>query len=175
MLGIQRGKPLKLRVKITSRPDQRNSSTMINKSTKESQSIAQINANTQPNNKATKLSNREEQEEKTSTNHCFSAKLISPNSDLVSKIRPVRIKSNEFRTCCRNFSPINGERICSAEFTAIALWKTWTEFSLYLSLYVLGLSVCSDSIVLPLSLFYSLLSTRLSEIWASQILDLFST
>ena len=81
---------------------------MINKSKKESQSIAQISANTQPNNKATKLSNREEQEGKTSTNHC-SAKLISPNSDLVSKIRPVRMKSNEFRTCC------------SAEFTATAL------------------------------------------------------
>jgi len=54
----------------------------------------------------------------------------------------------------------NSERIRSVEFTATALWKTWTEFSLYLSLYVLGLSVCSDSIVLPLSLFYSLLSTR---------------
>jgi len=38
---------------------------MINKSTKESQSIAQISANTQRNNKATKLSNREEQERKT--------------------------------------------------------------------------------------------------------------
>jgi len=38
--------------------------------------------------------NREEQERKTSTNHCCSAKLISPNSDLVSKIRPVRMKSN---------------------------------------------------------------------------------
>jgi len=37
---------------------------MINKSTKESQSIAQISANTQPNNKVTKLSNREEQEGK---------------------------------------------------------------------------------------------------------------
>jgi len=37
---------------------------MINKSTKESQSIAQISANTQPNNKATKLSNREEHERK---------------------------------------------------------------------------------------------------------------
>jgi len=52
---------------------------MINKSTKESQSIAQISANTQPNNKATKLSNREEQERKTSKNHYCSAKLISPN------------------------------------------------------------------------------------------------
>jgi len=52
---------------------------MINKSTKESQSIAKISANTQPNNKATKLSNREEQERKTSKNHCCSAKLISPN------------------------------------------------------------------------------------------------
>ena len=62
-----------------SRPDQRNSFTMINKSTKKSQSIAKISANTQPNNKATKLSNREEQEGKTSTNHCCSAKLISPN------------------------------------------------------------------------------------------------
>ena len=79
---------------------------MINKSTKESQSIAQISANTQPNNKATKLSNREEQERKTSKNHCCCAKLISPNSDLVSKIRPIRMKSNEFRTCCKNFSPI---------------------------------------------------------------------
>jgi len=54
---------------------------MINKSTKESQSITQISANTQPNNKATKLSNREEQEGKTSTNHCCGAKLISPNGD----------------------------------------------------------------------------------------------
>jgi len=52
-----------------SRLDQRNIFTMINKSTKESQSIAQISANTQPNNKATKLSNREEQERKTSKNH----------------------------------------------------------------------------------------------------------
>jgi len=44
-----------------SRPDQRNSFTMINKSTNESQSTAQISANTQPNSKATKLSNKEEQ------------------------------------------------------------------------------------------------------------------
>jgi len=94
---------------------------MINKSTKESQSIAQTSATTQPNNKATKLSNREEQEGKTSTNHCCSAKLISPNSDLVSKIRPVRMKSNEFRTCCKNFSRSNGEGIRSAEFTATAI------------------------------------------------------
>jgi len=97
-------KTLKSRVKTTSRPDQRNNSTMINKSTKESQSIAQISANTQPNNKAFK--NREEQERKTSKNHFCSAKLISPNSDLVSKIRPVRMKSNESRTCCKNFSAI---------------------------------------------------------------------
>ena len=145
---------------------------MINKSKKESQLIAQISVNTQPNNKATKLSNREEQERKTSTNHCCSAKLISPNSDLVSKIRPVRMKSNEFRTCCKNFSPI--QRWTNPQ-RRTALWKTWTKFFLYLSLYVLGLSVYSDSIVLPLSLFYSLLSTRLSEIWASQILGLFST
>jgi len=37
---------------------------MINKSKKESQLIAQISANTQPNRKATNLSNREEQEKK---------------------------------------------------------------------------------------------------------------
>jgi len=37
---------------------------MINKSTKESQSTTQISANTQQNNKATKFSNREEQEKK---------------------------------------------------------------------------------------------------------------
>jgi len=37
---------------------------MINKSRKESQSTSQISANTQPNNKETKLSNREEQEKK---------------------------------------------------------------------------------------------------------------
>jgi len=61
--------PSKSRVKTMSRLDQRNIFTMINKSTKESQSIAQISANTQPNNKATKLSNREEQERKTSKNH----------------------------------------------------------------------------------------------------------
>jgi len=89
-----------------SRPDQRNSFTMINKSTKESQSIAHISANTQPNKKATKLSNREEKERKTSKNHCCSAKLISPNLDLVSTIQPVRMKSNECRTCCKNFSAI---------------------------------------------------------------------
>ena len=63
--------------------------------------------------------------------------------------------------------------------TPILLWqlceKREQNFSLYLSLYVLGLSVCSDSIVLPLSLFYSLLSTGLSETWASQILGIFST
>jgi len=99
-------KPLKSKVKTTSRPDQRNSFTMINKSTKESQSITQISANTQPNNKATKLSNREEQERKTSKNHYCSVKLISPNSDLVSMIQLVRMKSNESRTCYKNFSAI---------------------------------------------------------------------
>jgi len=38
---------------------------MINKSTKESQSTTQISANTQPNSKAIKLSNREEKVKKT--------------------------------------------------------------------------------------------------------------
>jgi len=47
-----------------SRPDQRNSSAIINKRTKESQSTTQISSNTQPNSKATKHSNREEQEKK---------------------------------------------------------------------------------------------------------------
>ena len=42
----------------------------------------------------------------------------------------------------------NGERIRSAEFTVTAMWKTWKKIFLYLSLYVLGLSVCSDSIIL---------------------------
>jgi len=56
-----------IKVKIMSRPDQRNNSTMINKITNESQSAAQISANTQPNNKVTKLSNREEQERKKKT------------------------------------------------------------------------------------------------------------
>jgi len=45
-----------------SRPDQRNS--LINKSTKEYQSTPQISVNTQPNSKAIKLSNREEQKKK---------------------------------------------------------------------------------------------------------------
>ena len=54
----------KQKVKTTGRPDQRNSFTIINKSTNESQSNAQISVNTQPNSKATKLSNREEQREK---------------------------------------------------------------------------------------------------------------
>jgi len=36
---------------------------MINKSTNESQSTAQISANTQPNSKATKLLNKKEQRE----------------------------------------------------------------------------------------------------------------
>jgi len=36
---------------------------MINKSTNESQSIAEISANTQPNTKVIKLSNRKEQRE----------------------------------------------------------------------------------------------------------------
>ena len=127
---------------------------MINKSTKESQPIAQISANTQPNNKATKLSNREEQERKTSKNHYYSAKLISPNSDLVSKIRSEwRATSSE--PAVKISARSNGERIRNADSTVSALWKTWIEFSLYLSLYVLGLSVCSDSIVLSLSLFYS--------------------
>jgi len=39
---------------------------MINKNTNESQSTAQISINTQPNSKATKLSNREEQREEKS-------------------------------------------------------------------------------------------------------------
>jgi len=69
----------------------------------------------------------------------------------------------------------NGERIRSAKFTVTALWKTWTKFSLYLSLYVLGLSVCCDSIVLPLYLFYNPLSNRLNETWASQVLSIYST
>jgi len=50
--------------------------------------------------------NREEQERKTSKNYCCSAKLISPNSDLVSTIQPVKMKSNESWTCCKNFSAI---------------------------------------------------------------------
>jgi len=52
--------------------------------------------------------------------------------------------------------------------------KEQERISLYLSLYVLELSVCSDFIVSPLSLFYSLLSTRLSDTLAFQVLDIFS-
>ena len=119
--------------------------------------------------------NREEQERKTSTNHCCSARLISPNSDLVSKIRAVRMKSNEFRTCCKDFSPIQQWTNPQRRFYCDSSVKNVNRISLYLSLYVLGISMCSDSIVLALSLFYSPLSTRLNETWASQVLGLFST
>ena len=118
--------------------------------------------------------NREEQERKTSTNHYCSANLISPNSDLVSKIRPVRMKRNEFRTCCKNFSPIQRWMNPQHRFYCDGSVKNLNRiFPLPLS--VLGLSVCSDSIVLPLYLYCSPLSTRLSETWASQVLGFFST
>jgi len=124
---------------------------MINKSTKESQSITQISANTQPNNKATKLSNREEQERKTSKNHCCSAKLISPNSDLASKIRPVRMKSNESRTCCKNFSAIQRWTNPQCRIYCDTSMKNVNRiFPLPLPLCVKRLSVCSDLFCLSL-------------------------
>jgi len=78
---------------------------MINKSTKESQLITQISVNTQPNSKATKLSNREEQERKP-------IKSLLQCEINISQLRPrindppVRMKNDEFRTCCKNFRPI---------------------------------------------------------------------
>jgi len=72
---------------------------MINKSTKESQSIAQISANTQPNNKATKLSKLEKN------------KIEKPIISLlqceinISQLRP-RIKDPTGQNECKNFSPI---------------------------------------------------------------------
>jgi len=109
--------PSKIKVKSTSRSDQRNNSTMINKSTKESQSTSQIIANTQPNSKATTLSNREGKTYKINA----AVKLISPNSDLVSTIRPIRMKTMCSEPAEKFSVRSNGERIRSADFTVVVM------------------------------------------------------
>jgi len=56
---------------------------MINKSTNESQSTAQISANTQPNSKGTKISNKEEQREEKPIKSLLQCKIN------ISQLRPL--------------------------------------------------------------------------------------
>jgi len=79
---------------------------MINKSTNESQSTAQISANTQPNSKATKLLNKKEQREEKPIKSLLQCEINFSNLNHVSTIRPIKMKNNVFRTCCKIFSTI---------------------------------------------------------------------